>query len=151
MPSALFLRQVFLFVLSYGPNLGFSWYSVSALASIPRGILWFHLSSSFYGFYGSIMSGSFGRLGSDLLCCGYRRVVSWFCPWRSHGRASIFRGLAHSSCASFPFGLSGCVSQSCLPYTWVDFLAVITCLVGGSFPTSASRLRGHVRRLVLVP
>ena len=43
------------------------------------------------------------------------------------------------------------MSRSCLPYTLVDFLAVITCLVGGSFPTSASQLRGHVRILVLVP
>ena len=79
MLSALFL-QVFLFVLSYGPNLGLSWYSVSALAFIPRGLLWLRLSSSFYGFDGGIFSGSFRRLGSDLLCCGYRRVVSWFCP-----------------------------------------------------------------------
>ena len=63
---------------------------------------------------------------------------------------SIVRGLAHSSCTSFPFVLSNCVSRSCFPYTWVDFLAVIMCLVGGSFPTSASQLQGHVRSLVLV-
>ena len=53
--------------------------------------------------------------------------------WRSHGRATVVRGVAHSSCASFPFGLSDSVSQTCLPYTWVDFLAMITSLVGGFF------------------
>ena len=74
MPSSLFIRYVFLFELSYGPNLGLSWYSVGALSSIPGGLLCFCLSSSFYGFYDSILSGSFGRLGSDLLYCGCRRV-----------------------------------------------------------------------------